>query len=353
MVKKFQIADRFIGGHAPCFIIAEAGVNHNGDIKLAKRLIEIAKKAGADAVKFQTFKAKDVVSKSAEKAKYQKETSGAEESQFELIRKLELKPRDFKELFDYAHEKGIVFLSSPFDARSVDLLDRLGVPAYKIGSGEITNFPLIKYIAKKGKPIILSTGMSTLVEIKEALQTIKGGGVRDIILLHCISAYPAKAEEVNLKVMQTLRSIFKVPVGFSDHTLGITVPIAAVALGASVLEKHFTLDRNLPGPDHKTSLGPKEFMQMVEAIRQVEKAIGNGIKRLTDDEEEIKRVARRSIVAKVDIPKGTLITEEMLDIRRPGTGIAPKFLNMVVGNVAKSSIKRDELLTKDKLEVNL
>jgi len=353
MVRKIQIADRFIGERAPCFIIAEAGVNHNGDIKLAKRLIEIAKEAEADAVKFQTFRAKDVVSKSAEKAKYQKEATGIKESQFEMIKRLELKERDFRELSDYAHKNGIIFLSSPFDTGSVDLLDKLGVPAYKIGSGEITNFPLIRYIAKKGKPIILSTGMSTLAEIEEALQTIRNEGVRDIVLLHCISAYPAKAEEVNLKAMQTLRSAFRVPVGFSDHTLGITVPIAAVALGASVLEKHFTLDKNLPGPDHKASLEPEELKQMVEAIRQVEKAKGNGIKKPTEQEEKIKKVVRRSIVATVDIPKGTIITQEMVDIKRPGTGIEPKHADKIIGAKAKVDIMMDECITPSKIQLNL
>jgi len=351
MVRKIQIADRCVGEREPCFIIAEAGVNHKGDINLAKKLIDVAKEAGADAVKFQTFKAEDAVSKTAEKAEYQKETTAAEELQFEMIKKLELSGRDFEELFDYAQGEGTIFLSSPFDKGSVDLLDRLGVPAFKIGSGEITNFRLIRHIAKKHKPIILSTGMSTLAEIEEALQAIRGEGTGDIILLHCITAYPAKIEDANLRAMQTLMTAFKLPVGFSDHTVGITLPIAAVALGAVVLEKHFTLDRNLPGPDHKASLEPEELKQMVEALRQVEKAMGDGIKRPTHEEEEIKRVARRSIVAKIDIPQGIVITEEMLDIKRPGIGIEPKYISKVVGNVARSLIKRDELLTMDKLEV--
>jgi len=334
-----------VGEHAPCFIIAEAGVNHNGDINLAKQLIDVAKEAGADAVKFQTFKAEDVVTETAEKAEYQKKSTGAKESQFEMIRKLELNRRDFEVLFNYAKEKSIIFLSSPFDKGSVDLLDRLGVPAFKIASGEITNFPLIKYIAKKGKPIILSTGMSTLAEIEEALQVIRGEGIKDIVLLHCITAYPAKTEEINLRAIQTLMKAFRLPVGFSDHTIGITVPIAAVALGAVVLEKHFTLDKNLPGPDHKASLEPEELKQMVEAIRQVEKAKGNGIKKPTDEEEQIKRVARRSVVAKIDISKGTIITEEMLNVKRPGIGIEPKYLDMIVGRKARRNIKKDYILT--------
>jgi N,N'-diacetyllegionaminate synthase len=351
MSRKIRIAGRVVGEHAPCFIIAEAGVNHNGNINLAKRLVDVAMQAGADAVKFQTFKAEDVVTGTAEKAEYQKKTTGAEESQFVMIKRLELKEQDFKELFDYANRKGIIFLSSPFDKRSVDLLDKLGVPAFKIASGEITNLPLIKYIAQKGKPIILSTGMSTMAEIKEALQVISNEGTRDIVLLHCITSYPAEVERSNLKAMRTLRRAFKLPVGLSDHTIGITVPIAAVALGAAALEKHFTLDKNLPGPDHKASLTPEELNQMIMVVRQVEKAMGNGIKSPTEEEEEIKKVARRSIVAKIDIPKGAFITEEMLDIKRPGTGVEPKYMNKIIGAVARCRIEQDEPLTMNKLEI--
>jgi len=344
MSGKIRIAGRVVGEHAPCFIIAEAGVNHNGNINLAKRLVDVAIQAGADAVKFQTFKAEDVVTETAEKAEYQKKTTGAEESQFVMIKRLELGERDFKKLFDYSHSRGIIFLSSPFDKRSVDLLDKLGVPAFKIASGEITNLPLIKYIAQKGKPIILSTGMSTMAEIKEALQVINDEGTRDVVLLHCITSYPAKVESSNLRAMRTLRRAFKLPVGLSDHTIGITVPIAAVALGAAALEKHFTLDKNLPGPDHKASLTPEGLNQMIMVVRQVEKAMGNGIKSPTEEEEEIKRVVRRSIVARVDIPKGTFITEEMLDIKRPGIGIEPKYLDLIVGRKARRNIKKDYIL---------
>ena len=340
-----------MGEHAPCFIIAEAGVNHNGDVNLAKKLIHIAKDACADAVKFQIFKAEDVVTKTAEKAEYQKKNTRAEESQFAMIKKLELSETDFKELSDYAYKEEIIFLSSPFDKRSVDLLDKLGVPAFKIASGEITNLPLIKYIAQKGKPIILSTGMSTMAEIKEALQVINGEGTRDVVLLHCITSYPAKVESSNLRAMRTLRRAFKLPVGLSDHTIGITVPIAAVALGAATLEKHFTLDKNLPGPDHKASLTPEELNQMIMVVRQVERAMGNGIKSPTEKEEEIKRVVRRSIVARVEISKGTLITEGMLHIKRPGTGVEPKYMNKVIGAIARCRIEQDEPLTMNKLEI--
>jgi N,N'-diacetyllegionaminate synthase len=348
---KIKIANRLIGEGEPCFIIAEAGINHNGDVNLAKKLIDVAKEAGADAVKFQTFKAEEVVSKCAEKAEYQKQATGVEESQFEMIKKFELTEKDFGELSAYARKKGIVFISSPFDKKSVDLLDELGVPAFKIASGEITNFPLLKHIARKKKPIILSTGMSTFGEIEEALEAIGEEGAEEIILLHCVSSYPAKVEDMNLRAIETLGHAFKLPVGLSDHTLGITIPIVAVALGACVIEKHFTLDKSLPGPDHQASLEPEELKQMIKAVREVEKAMGNGIKNPTEEEEEMKRIVRRSIVARVEISEGTLITEEMLDIKRPGTGVEPKYMNKVIGAVARCRIEQDEPLTMNKLEV--
>lgn len=346
---KVKIANRLIGEGEPCFIVAEAGVNHNGDVNLAKKLIDMAKEAGADAVKFQTFKAEEVVSKCAEKANYQKETTDTKESQFEMIKKLELSQSDFAELFDCAQKKGIIFLSSPFDKRSVDLLDELGVPAFKVASGEITNFPLLKHIARKGKPIILSTGMSTLGEIEEALKAIRDGEAEEIMLLHCVSSYPAKAEDMNLRAVVSLRDNFRLPVGLSDHTIGITVPIAAVALGAVALEKHFTLDKNLPGPDHKASLTPEELKQMIRAIRDVERAMGDGIKRPTAGERENKKVVRRSIFARIDIPEGTVIAEEMLDFKRPAGGIEPRYMNMVIGKKTRETIRRDELITFSKL----
>ena len=329
----------------PTFIIAEAGVNHNGDIDLAKKLIDVAKGACVDAVKFQTFKAENVATKNVEKAEYQKETTGMEKSQQDMLKKLELTEYDFVELADYAKEKGILFLSSPFDKESVDLLDEINVPVFKVASGEITNFPLLKHIAEKGKPIILSTGMATLGEIEDALRVSREEGAVDVVLLHCVTSYPAKMEDVNLRVIATLKHAFKLPVGFSDHTLGITVPTAAVSLGAVVIEKHFTLDKNLPGPDHKASLEPDELKEMVVAIRDVEKALGDGIKISTKEEEKIKKVARRSVVVKADIPKGTTIAENMLGIKRPGTGIAPKYMDLIVGKKAKENIRKDEIVT--------
>jgi len=349
-MRKTKIGNPLIGHGRRTFVIAEAGINHNGNVNLAKKLIDVAKKAGADAVKFQTFKAEDVVSRTAQKAEYQKKSTGAEELQYEMIKKLELQERDFEDLFDYAHRKGIMFLSSPFDKRSVDLLDKLGVPAFKIASGEITNLPLLEHVARKKKPIILSTGMSTLAEIEEAVEAMRKVGVEEVILLHCVSSYPTKVEDMNLRAIETLRRAFGLPVGLSDHTLGITIPIAAVALGACVIEKHFTLDRSLPGPDHRASLEPNELKRMVEAIRAVEKAMGDGNKIPTEEERQMQKVARRSIVARVTIPKGAIITEAMLDLKRPGTGIEPKYMNKVVGAVAKCRLEQDEPVTMDKLE---
>lgn len=326
------------------FVIAEAGVNHNGSLTIAKKMIDVAACAGADAVKFQTFRADNLVVRSAEKAQYQIANTGLDESQYAMLKRLELNRAEFKALSEYAKKKRLVFLSSPFDKESVDLLYEIGVAAFKIASGELTNLPLIKYIAKKHKPIILSTGMANLSEIKEALKLIRKQGAREVILLHCVTDYPAKFESVNLKAMQTLRDIFKIPVGLSDHTSGIMIPIAAAAMGACIIEKHFTLDKNLPGPDHEASLDPDELEEMVKAIRCVKKAMGNGIKKPTKSEERIKKIVRRSIVARVNIHKGTRIAASMLDIKRPGTGIAPKFLVRLVGKNAKRDIKQDALL---------
>jgi len=348
-MKKVSIANRLVGEGEPCFIIAEAGVNHNGDVNLAKKLIEVAKESGADAVKFQAFKAEELVIKGAEKAEYQKRTTGKEESQFEMIKRLELSEEVHFELKDYADSQGIVFLSTPYDEGSVDFLVKLGVSALKISSADITNHPLLSHIAAKNLPLILSTGMSSLGEVEEAVEVIVNGGNQQIILLHCVSCYPAKIEDVNLRAIKTLRQTFRLPVGLSDHTLGITIPIAAVALGACAIEKHFTLDKKLPGPDHRASLEPEELKGMVKAIKDVEKALGNGIKRLTVAEEENKKAARRSLVTRVDIPAGAVITEEMLDIKRPGNGIEPKYINLIIGRRAKETIGSGEVITFSKV----
>jgi len=350
MMQQLTIGKKELGSQHPCFIIAEAGVNHNGDTALAKKLIDAAIEAGADAVKFQTFKAEKIVTPTAEKADYQKHTTGAGESQYEMIKKLELSETDFRNLSDYAKEAGIIFLSTPFDEESVDLLDQIGVPAFKVPSGEITNFPLLKKIAQKSKPIILSTGMATLGEVEEALNYLKKHGAEEIVLLHCTTSYPAPVASVNLRVMETLRYAFQVPVGYSDHTEGITIPIAAATMGACVIEKHFTLDRTLPGPDHQASLEPRELTAMVKAVRDVELARGNGIKGPTEEEEAIKRVARRSIVAKRDIHMGDVLTEDDLATKRPGIGIEPRYLDSVVRMKARVPIRRDQVIQWDMIE---
>lgn len=338
-----QIMDK-ICGNAPVFIIAEAGVNHNGSIELAKQLIDVAAEANADAVKFQTFVAEEGVSKNAPKAEYQKQTTDSSESQLEMIKKLELSKADHKKLMTYANYKNIMFLSTPFDNGSVDLLIELGVPLIKISSGEITNHPLLKYIAKKGLPIILSTGMSTLEEVAEAVTVIKDAGCKYLTLLHCTSNYPARVEDCNLLAMKTMADAFDVPVGYSDHTLGIYVSLASAAMGACVIEKHFTLDKNLPGPDHGASLEPVELEEMVRGIRLVEKARGSSVKAPVESELEVRDVARKSIVAKVDIPVGTVITEDLLAFKRPGTGVSPKNMDKIIGQISISDIKKDSLI---------
>jgi len=333
-------------------VIAEAGVNHNGDIQMAKALIEAARIAGADAVKFQTFNADKLLTRSAEKAQYQKTASEEAESQHSMLKRLELADHDFGELAEYAKSQRIIFLSSPFDMDSVDLIDKIGMPAFKVPSGEITNFPLLQKIAKKRKPVILSTGMSTFREIEEAVKVMRECRCSKIILLHCVSDYPAKVEEVNLRAIEAMRKLYDLPVGYSDHTLGITIPIAAVALGACVIEKHLTLDRKLPGPDHKASIEPNEFENMVSAIREVEAALGDGVKRPTRGETEIMKIARKSIVAAVDISSGSIITDNMITVKRPGTGIEPKYINELIGQTANCNIECDTIITWNMINVN-
>jgi N-acetylneuraminate synthase/N,N'-diacetyllegionaminate synthase len=347
---KVKIGPKTVGNGEPCFIIAEAGVNHNGSIKRAKKLIDAAKWAGADAVKFQIFKAEDVATPGAEKAEYQKTCADQEESQYDMIKKLELGEEEFCDLAQYAKDNSILFLSTPFSPRSANLLEEIDVPAYKIASGEITNIPLLEHIARKSKPIILSTGMSTMEEIGEALEAIKQAGGVKIVLLHCITSYPARTNDVNLRAMETLRQAFEIPVGFSDHTLGLNVSIAAAALDACIIEKHFTLNRNLQGPDHRASLEPAELKELIKGIREVDIAKGSGIKLPTAEEEKIKHLVRRSIVAAIDIPAGSTITEDMLDLKRPGTGIEPKHLKLIVGKKAIKEIHRNCLLAWDHIK---
>jgi len=328
------------------FIIAEAGVNHNGSIELAKKLIDVAVDAGADAVKFQTFKAENIVTKNAPKAEYQKQTTDTKESQYDMIKKLELDEEAHKELMKYCKNKNILFFTTPFDHESIELLNQLGLEIFKIPSGEITNLPYLRHIGRLKKKVILSTGMADLGEIEDAIDVLVDSGTtrENITLLHCTTEYPAPIEEVNLKAIVTLKEAFKLPVGYSDHTPGIEVPIAAVALGAVVIEKHFTLDKNLPGPDHKASLEPHELKQMVSAIRNIEKALGNGIKKPTQSELKNRNIARKSIVAKIRIKKGEIFTEENLTTKRPGTGISPIRWDELIGKTANRDYEEDELI---------
>ena len=344
--RSFSIGTRKIGSDQPCFIIAEAGVNHNGQLVLAKKLVDAAKEAGADAVKFQTFTADTIAIESAPKATYQKRST-TQENQHEMLKKLELSKNEFDELIRYCNEKKIIFLSSPFDEASVDLLEKIGVGAFKVGSGEITNTLLLEKVAKTKKPIIISTGMATMDEIKEAVTFVTKKGNTSIALLHCISQYPTPLPQVNLQCIGTLRNKFSVPIGFSDHTTSIIIPAAAVALGACIIEKHLTLEKTMEGPDHLASLDPVEFKQMVRAIRDVEAAFGTGIKEPTTEEEEMKKIVRKSIVANTIIPKGTVLTHFHLAVKRPGTGLEPKRIDELIGKKVNRLIKKDEFLSFD------
>ena len=328
------------------FIIAEAGVNHNGSQKLAKNLIDAAVKAGADAVKFQTFKAENLVSKSAQKAEYQKQTTSMEESQFEMIKKLELDVAVHKELMTYCQEKGIIFLSTPFDHDSIDLLNELGLEIFKIPSGEITNLPYLRHIGRLNKKIILSTGMANLGEVEAAINVLTGAGSQreSITVLHANTEYPTPMQDVNLKAMQTLGRAFNLTYGYSDHTNGIEVPIAAVAMCATVIEKHFTLDKTMEGPDHKASLEPHELTAMVQAIRNIEQALGSAVKQPSPSEMKNKSIARKSLVAKTVIKRGETFTEQNLTVKRPGTGINPMRWDEVLGTVAHKDYAEDELI---------
>lgn len=324
------------------YILAEAGVNHNGDIELAKKLIDVAKEANVDAVKFQTFITEKIVGKFAEQAEYQKENTGKSESQYDMVKKLELSFEDFKELKRYCEEKGVVFTSTPDEVESLDFLVNLGVPFIKVGSTEVTNLKYLREIAKRNLPIVLSTGMSTIGEVESALNVIYEEGNKDVTLLHATTDYPTMAEDVNLRAMVTLRDAFKVDVGYSDHTLGNEAAIAATTLGATIIEKHFTLDKSMEGPDHKASMDPEELKNFVKAIRNTEKLLGNGRKAPTKREQDIMKAARRSIVVTRPVKAGTMISQDIVDFKRPGNGIKPEFENIVMGRILKRDLKEDE-----------
>jgi N,N'-diacetyllegionaminate synthase len=327
-------------------IIAEVGVNHNGNLEMAFQLIDAAFTAGADAVKFQTFKAEKIIAVNAPKAGYQKKTTGSDESHLEMVRKLELDETAHIQLYQYCQQKDIQFLSSPFDLESIDLLNRLGLEIFKIPSGEITNLPYLRKLEALKKRLILSTGMANLGEIEAALDVLteSGASLDNITVLHCNTEYPTPFEDVNLLAMLTIKNAFGVEVGYSDHTPGIEVPIAAVALGATIIEKHFTLDRNLTGPDHKASLEPDELKAMVQAIRNIEKALGNGIKRPSPSEVKNKPIARKSLVATQPIKTGELFSTDNITAKRPGAGISPMRWDEVLGQAAQKDYKKDELI---------
>ena len=337
-----KIGEHFIGENEPCLIIAEAGINHNGDMKKAKMLIDAAANCGADVIKFQTHLTECEMLPQAPTANY------VGEPLFELLKRAELSRKDHMELKDYATDKGILFLSTPFSREAVDLLEELGVEAYKVGSGEMTNLPLLEYIAAKGKPILLSTGMSTLDEVKESVAFLRQF-TESLVILHCVSSYPARYEDLNLGFITRLKKEFGLPVGISDHSVGIYSALAAVALGACVVEKHFTIDRDWPGPDQKASITPPELAELVKGVRAIEKALGD-TKRVTPEESEIQKMARESVVSLVDIPKGTVIEESMVWVKRPGTGIPAKDLNRVIGMRAQKDIKANITIEWSALE---
>jgi N,N'-diacetyllegionaminate synthase len=326
------------------YIIAEAGVNHNGNIEIAKKMIEKAKEAGADCIKFQTFISSNLVTKKAVKADYQIEQTKSDETQLDMLKKLELSFDEFKELNEYCKLKNIEFLSTAFDFESIDFLNNLGMKRWKIPSGDITNLPYLMMIAKFNKPIILSTGMSTMEDIRLALCAIRNYGKSDITVLHCTTEYPTPYDDVNLKAMLTIKNEFNVNVGYSDHTRGIEIPIAAVVMGATVIEKHFTLDKNMEGPDHKASIEPDELKAMVSAIRNIEAAMGDGEKKPSKSEKKNIAIARKSIIAKTNIKKGEIFTEENITVKRPGNGVSPMKWFEVIGQTAARDFEEEELI---------
>lgn len=344
-----QIGERKIGLGEPCFIIAEAGVNHDGDLDAARALVDAAVAAGADAVKFQSFSADELVTPDAPKAEYQKASTDAAESQRDMLHRLQLCADDHKTLHDYCDTHGIIFLSSPFGMADADLLAGLGVPAFKIPSGEITNVELLEHVARFGKPVIMSSGMASLGEVQAAVAVLHTAGAREIAVLHCVSNYPADPADANLKAIGTMAETLGLPIGYSDHTLGCEVSFAAVALGACIIEKHLTLGRGRAGPDHEASLPPDEFQALCAGIRIVESALGSGVKEPAAAEAPIAAIARRSLIAAADIPMGSTIDADMIAARRPGTGIPPTDRDQVVGRTAKLDIGKDTLITREML----
>lgn len=333
------------GPEGRCYVIAELGVNHNGDMELARRLIDVAADAGADAVKFQTFFAEDLVTPTAEKAVYQKANDGAAGSQYEMLKRLELTEDEYAACKQHCDARGIAFLSTPFGRRPADLLEALGVNGFKVSSGDLTHLPFLAYLAEKGLPLIISTGMADMAETEAAVRTIEAAGDPPLAILHCVSNYPAVPGEANLKAMDTISAAFGKPVGWSDHTEGDAIALAAIARGARILEKHYTLDRALPGPDHKASLEPQELTDLIGRIRDVEAALGDGIKRPQPSELETAKVARRSIVAAAAVRAGEVISESKIAYRRPGTGLPPAMARHLIGRKAARDISENTVLS--------
>lgn len=348
-IDNVKIGNIIVGNNNPVFIIAEAGVNHNGDINQAKKLIRQAKKIGANCIKFQTFKAERVVTQQAPKANYQLKTTNPQESQLDMLRKLELSPIAYQELVALCQKEDILIFSTPYNREDVDFLDELGVPAFKLASIHLVEPYFLQYVAAKNKPMIISTGMATLAEVDEAIRAIKSTGNTQIIVLQCTTNYPSKLEDANLKAMQTMQNAFNVLVGYSDHTQSNTACIASVAMGACVIEKHFTLDKSLAGPDHSSSADPAEFEMLIKDIREAEMVLGSAIKEPCEVEKINAVGMRRSIVAKCDILAGDTITEDMLTFKRPASGIKPAFFADIVGRIAQQTLNKNELVTWEAL----
>ncbi|MCB4755555.1 MAG: N-acetylneuraminate synthase [Elusimicrobia bacterium] len=344
-MRPVKIGKRQLSADDPIFIIAEAGVNHNGDLALAKRLVEEAKRAGADCVKFQTFKAEEIVTHGAPKANYQLRSTDPTVSQLNMLKKLELPKEAFSKLIRHCKAMEIQFLSTPYSFHDIDLLDELGVEAFKVASGQLTEWPFLTYMARKGKPMIISTGMSTLEDVRGAVQAVRQGGNEEFILLQCTTNYPSQLEDAHLRVIETLKNEFHVPVGYSDHTVGSLAILGAVALGASVIEKHFTLDRHMPGPDHSSSIEPKELSQLVQQIRDLEKALGNRDKMLSPIEIKNAAAMKRSLVSAQFIARGTRFALPMLTFKRPATGISPQHMEKIIGKEALCDIPPDTIVT--------
>ena len=347
LVRGVRIADRDVGPGSPCLVIAEAGVNHNGDLARAIEMVRVASEAGVDAIKFQTFKADRLVTDDSPKAPYQLQSTDPIEGQHAMLERLQLDEQDHLRLRDACRDAGVMFLSTPFDRESADLLDELGVPAFKIASPDLVDLPLLAHVAAKGKPMLVSTGAATIEEVGAGMRAIAAGGGRDVVLLHCVTSYPAAPSDINLRAMSTLADMFGTAVGLSDHTLGIDIAVAAVALGASVVEKHFTLDRRLPGPDHRASLEPDELRALVSSIRRVESALGNGLKVPAPSEHSVAAVARKSLVASDAIAAGTALRADMVSMMRPAAGLPASALADLLGRTAVADISAGTRLRRD------